>query len=1240
MTQSSSFGHSSAAVLVRRYAIQSKNEADKADKTDKTDKASAKEVEAVKKSGDSKAPKSKEKPEANAKETDKEATGGKDAKLVKEKSKSPAPPKSKSTSKKKPSSPADAEKKPETRPSAGTSKNKKSKSLTTAPSSKGDDDAIDIMKEALAVLRDFQENPLNYSTQKKGEAQDEGAKQSLRSQFAPIHGGEPKLDPRQRKILTGTLDVLKSALTIQAERRAHQSQGSTAKKVAGPKAGAKKEDTPRTQKATAKEVKTEQQQEKQQEKPKKKTQRKAQPQQKADKAEVKNEASSLAKATEETLSTKSSVANTVSQGLAAMVASSPGKAGRRTRARTSPSETSEQTQKKGKRSSDTPARPIQSLTAEPAAALEPVHADTPPVPLIQYGLDRVLFNEGVYALQDPRTRVWNFDPYLANIMPVTQFDFDALKEYITSSKDKLLLNITRQHERKYTGSTSSMTSTLAHFHYLLSGWRSINKSRLSKGFESEHNDFSMIQKAPAGTFLNYKDGAYAIDADKEWDNDTILSMLGKSMEKLLTVPKDEFEKYRRSNSHQLTGEERNQDESYHYTTYGDFMMRSQLDAYDPRLPGTGIYDLKTRAVVSIRMDARNVSKGSGYEIRQRLGEWQSFEREYFDMMRSAFLKYSLQVRMGRMDGIFVAYHNTERIFGFQYIPLEEMDQSMHGTSNKTLGDKEFTASLKLWNELLNQATAKFPGQSLRTFVETKSNKGVQFMYFFAEPVTEEDIKEIQEKKKEDVDHFRQHVLGMPPQDDTADAPAEPEATAEPEDEVEDEIAIEDQETDKDKDVEPVEEEDSEEAWEDMMAVVEQTMDNDAQGITAIRDAIEEALEQSGLLRAKSSEEAQHFIESLLRSIVDVGAERAETEKTDAALADLVEAEKGMFQKPKTDVDSEPTQPNAAAESPPATEPPAPKKSALGFLSGWFGSSSSSSSDVETPTKEATPSDKPQISECADHEQEQPPEISSEDADKDADSRPSAELVDLILKLTSSVGSKTFVAKDTQERPEDLAKLDLFRSILSDMMAKSEGFADAQDEDASSPKPDESVDIPPAGKMSAAESKPIFGMTLTIRNKVNDKHVDRPENLKEHDSWTIEYTMEEMTDQKQARTLYSALQRRRKAAFYKVPGYDPFNSFGGALRKYTEKGREFREQEAQYEKDRPVWIVGQPEPLDAKDVFEGAGAALEHVLPMYERPPLPSLPPDALQEGKAEAQQPDSSSFREWREKNTEKQGDS
>ena len=187
-----------------------------------------------------------------------------------------------------------------------------------------------------------------------------------------------------------------------------------------------------------------------------------------------------------------------------------------------------------------------------------------------------------------------------------------------------------------------------------------------------------------------------------------MSWLGHSMEKLLTTDQEAFERYRKSNPEQAPREEN--DRCFHYSTMGNMLMRSQLDAYDPRLPGSGVFDLKTRAVVSIRMNHRDYEDGVGYQIRYDRGEWESFEREFYDMTRATMLKYSLQVRMGRMDGIFVAYHNIERIFGFQYLSLPDMDLVLHGQSDTCLGDQEFKFSIRLLDEVLQKATEKYPGQ--------------------------------------------------------------------------------------------------------------------------------------------------------------------------------------------------------------------------------------------------------------------------------------------------------------------------------------------------------------------------------------------------------------------------------------------------------------------------------------------------------------------------------------------------
>ena len=137
-------------------------------------------------------------------------------------------------------------------------------------------------------------------------------------------------------------------------------------------------------------------------------------------------------------------------------------------------------------------------------------------------------------------------------------------------------------------------------------------------------------------------------------------------------------------------------------------MRSQLDCHDPRLPGTGVFDLKTRAALPVRMDIMNYKQHSTYLIRTMNGEIESFEREYHDLMRSAFLKFSFQARIGNMDGVLVAHHNTARIFGFRYIPLSEMDACLFGGEDR--GEVVFEKCVSLLEEILMEVVGAFPSQ--------------------------------------------------------------------------------------------------------------------------------------------------------------------------------------------------------------------------------------------------------------------------------------------------------------------------------------------------------------------------------------------------------------------------------------------------------------------------------------------------------------------------------------------------
>jgi hypothetical protein len=126
---------------------------------------------------------------------------------------------------------------------------------------------------------------------------------------------------------------------------------------------------------------------------------------------------------------------------------------------------------------------------------------------------------GVVHLQCPRTGVFNFSPHFKKIAQPDEFDFRTLPPYRTASKDPTLLDITKAHNAMYCGSTSSMTSSLSQFCFLLTHHKPVDTRQLSAIFDSQMKSMTKLTRAPTSIIVSWKDGCYAIDAEKPADDD-------------------------------------------------------------------------------------------------------------------------------------------------------------------------------------------------------------------------------------------------------------------------------------------------------------------------------------------------------------------------------------------------------------------------------------------------------------------------------------------------------------------------------------------------------------------------------------------------------------------------------------------------------------------------------------------------------------------------------------------------
>ena len=374
---------------------------------------------------------------------------------------------------------------------------------------------------------------------------------------------------------------------------------------------------------------------------------------------------------------------------------------------------------------------------------------------------------GVHPLIDPISSKYNFSPSYTEILQPKDTNFDNIpgiyfqlniiySAFTTASRDTALAFLTAKHGCKFMSSSSSTTGVLAQFHMLFSCFRPPDTSHFSTAFQQLDFYFTAATRKPEGIWLRKRkvlplselpptdratfikslgssnrelnepdvtknSQVWGIDAAKlegSYPNE-ILMDLGKTMERMVTMPNKEFLDSLSLFSKGKSTLFSDSLEAFMFTKLGSFLFRSQLDAQSLELkdcsfqntlkdvnkhlggstePRT-IYDLKTRAVHPIRYNMETYQDYLDYEITKFRGLNNSFEREWFDMARSGFLKYSYQLRMGGMAGAYVTYHNTKKVFGFEFISLPQIDKILYGTS--AFGEVSFRRTVEMFGTSLD-----------------------------------------------------------------------------------------------------------------------------------------------------------------------------------------------------------------------------------------------------------------------------------------------------------------------------------------------------------------------------------------------------------------------------------------------------------------------------------------------------------------------------------------------------------
>ena len=427
------------------------------------------------------------------------------------------------------------------------------------------------------------------------------------------------------------------------------------------------------------------------------------------------------------------------------------------------------------------------------------------------------------------------------------------------------------------------------------------------------------------------------------------------------------------------------------------------------------------------------------------------------------------------------------------------------------------------------------------------------MYVFAEPVTEEQVYELQNKNKEKIAEFERNILGLHRN------------------------SAEDGSASKD------------DKWADIRADVEEAMTKDEESLDSRRDQepFSAAVEHSSEIE---DDTALEQLETVNRGLLYEGKGFSEADDiTAATTADEVDAEDE-----EDNVSDEEDDENAEDEG--------ENDDVVQEGEEEDEADIEEDSDVTgEEVEEVEEQDEAVIEEDSDVTGEEVIEVEEQDeADIKEDSDVIGELAEEVDENGDEDELDNEASNTTNPESSDLDSIAEAEASTeaSELMADAADAADPNHEpsdpdtplhDAAAeanpePEPDsEAEDSQTPGDASFLDSitlthppTDLLALTLTIRNKVNNEYVLRPSALNPTDAWSVEYSIAEVAPQTRAWSLYQACQKRRK----KLLDDDDEGEGEKAdyylrrIQELSRKGREWRVEQDRRDEGMPVFVVGE------------------------------------------------------------------